>query len=708
MTDPTSTNVTIHLQEQVRVRLQDQILAWARDNASGRLRYIMELSERERGRACGCTCISCSQPLIAVNAAKLQWEKRPHFRHEMGAETHSCRVLSARAALLASLQEGDLIILPRHRRSATFQGLSGAIYEGWVEIASQQARVGTLHFIDMATAEVVLENGRRLQVLVTGSASANVGVAGDTLIPRIEIYIDDPALAEMSPEQLRERLVPAISAGAWCGHWPDIAGDTMALDAARLAAEDALDWGEEAGDLPANLRRESLLHREVKAILESAKSILVPTWTVSSTGAIVTARERATRTELTGAKLEKRLGRIIPDVIAQLKNGRELLIEVTVTNTIKAERLARIRAVNLATLEIDFSRMSGRLSRGALRELVLDNVAGKVWLHHPLTTNVLNARDEETVDFGPLHPTATVMTRQQMLNTPEELWANKYLEAVRELARLDHEIDEHELWDSERERAAALDSVLASADGLHVHGYPEALDHRLFDRQRTMFHRLMSIMLCHPVAYRYEKVWQVINSMLTDSTPEAKSWHALYHLAIKAREGQLGLTLPQNTRLIEWRNEVRASIKRHEDLYRRDTRYDRLFALIFPDLVPGLDNRHLVRASKDGVVQLANCSPETIDERFFRSPDSEYWIWAINGSQRDHELELVASRARIDGRTVGDTSIMYHLMREKHSTLYVSTLASIVAEKIGVETATTLRFLCRNGFISLSQRAPKA
>jgi hypothetical protein len=608
MTNPESTQVTVR-QQQVRTRLQDQILAWGRDPESGRLRYIMELGERERGRACGCVCISCAQPLVAVNAAKLEWEKRPHFRHEAGTETHSCGVLSARAALLSSLKEGDLIVLPRLRRSLSVQGFSGAFYEGWFEVAPQQARVGKVHFTDMATAEVLLDDGRRLKVVVTGSASIGGGYFGETLTPSIEICIDDAALAGMSPEELRARLVPAIKAGSWCGHWPDAVGDAAAREDAKRAAGNALDWDEGAEDLPADLRRESLLHREVKAILESATSIVVPGWKVSPTGAIQTVRERPMRVDLAGARLEKKLGRIIPDVISKLKTGEEWLVEVTVTNTITPERMGRIRAVNMPTLEIDFSHMAGAISRATLRELVLNNVVGKVWLHHPSAAGmvaaqedpqVTRAQEQRMLDFGPRRPSTAVKTpRQKMFDIPAEQWASRYLSAVRELARIDHEVDEHELRDPVQDRQAALDAVLAAADGLHVHGYPEALDHRLFDKQRTVLHRLMSIMMGHPVAYRYEKVWQVINSMLTDVTPEAKSWHALYHLAIKAREGRLGLTAQQDARLKEWRAEVRASLKRGEDVYRRDRRYDRLFALLFPDLVLDLDNLFLTRAFPD-------------------------------------------------------------------------------------------------------------
>jgi hypothetical protein len=708
MTNPESTHVIVR-QQQVRTRLQEQILAWGRDIVSARLRYIMELSELERGRACGCICISCAQPLVAVNAAKLEWEKRPHFRHEAGTETHSCGVLSARAALLSSLKEGDLIVLPKLRRSLSVQGLSGASYEGWIEVAPQQARVGQVHFTDMVTAEVVLDDGRRLKVVVTGSASIGGGDSGETLIPRIEICIDDPALAGMSPEELRARLVPEIETGSWCGHWPDAVGDAAAREDAKRAADDALDWDEGAKDLPADLRRESLLHREVKAILERATSIMVPGWKVSPTGAIQTVRERPVRVELAGARLEKKLGRIIPDVISKLKTGEEWLVEVTVTNTITAERMERIRAVNMPTLEIDFSHMAGKISRQTLRDLVLNKVIGKVWLHQPSASEVTTAQEQRMFDFGPRRPSTTAMTKQKMLDIPAEQWASRYLSAVRELARIDYEIDEHELWDPVRDRPAALAAVLAAADGLHVHGYPEALDHRLFDKhQRTMLHRLMSIMMGHPVAYRYEKVWQVINSMLTDNIPEAKSWHALYHLAIKAREGRLGLTAQQETRLTKWRDQVRASIIRGEDLYRRERRYDRLFALLFPDLVPGLDNLLLTRASPDLDDAPVTDRAELVDERFFREPDSKYWMWAHKGSQRYYELELAASRARIAGWAVDETSTLYHVMREKYSTLNVSALAIVVAAQVGTEPVDVLRFLVLNGLIVLRPGAPKA
>lgn len=707
MTTPAPALVTVRRREQVQARLQDHILAWAKEARSGRLRYIMELNELERGAACGCTCVSCNQPLVAVNAAKSEWTRRPHFRHESGTESHSCQVLSARAALLASLQDGDMIVLPRLRRSVSVQGLSGTSYEGWFEVAPQRVRIEQVRFADTTTAEILLDDGRRVTVVVIGSAGHfSAGASGETLVPRIEICIDDPSLATFSPEELRERLVPALETAPWCGHWPDAAGDALAREDALRAAADALDWDTDGEELPADLRRESLLHREVKAILAEATSVLLPHWWITSTGTVATDSTKSARVQLVGARLEKKLGRIIPDVIAELKSGSELLVEVTVTNTITPERLERIRAVNLATIEIDFSRMAGALSREALRRLVLDQVDGKVWLHHPAAGASVEiappAAAPGMFEFGPRRAGDAAKQKVAMLTTPAATWAASYLSAVRELARIDVAIDEDQLWEPERDREEAYQGVLRAADGLYLHGYPEALDHRLFNNQRTMLHRLMSIMTGSPVAYRYSKIWQVINSMLTDTMPEAKSWHSLYLLAIQEREQQLPFSDKQRVLLDEWRGRVRTSLRQNEDDYRRDPRYDRLFELLFPDLSFGLENLRIKRAPLAPAAQPAGADPDLIDARFYDESGYDQWIWSMPTVSVMRNLEMDASRARIDGWVVGQDSILYQLVRARLSTTSdVWITASIVAGKLDVGPASILRFLRRNGYIML-------
>jgi hypothetical protein len=711
MAAPPPAEVTVRRRAQVQARLQDHILAWARDVRSGRLRYILELSESERGAACGCMCASCDQPLVAVNAAKSEWARRPHFRHESGNEAHSCQILSARAALLASLQAGEMIALPRLRRSISIDGLSGTSYEGWVEIAPQLVRIGRVQFSDTTKAELLLDDGRRVQVVVVGSASPAGANAGETLVPRIEICIDDPALSTMSPEELRARLVPALETGTWCGHWPDAAADAVARGDALRAASDAFDWDPDVGELSADLRRESRLHREVKAILAQASSISLPGWWLRRDGEIVTDPARGGCIKLLSARLERKLGRIIPDVIADTEAEGELLVEVTVTNTITAERLERIRAVNLATIEINFSGMAGVVSRDTLRDLVLNRVVGKKWLHHPAVATPQTPALEpapvqlprpEISELGLRQPENAVKRKADLLMIPAETWGQSYLSAVRELARIDVAIDEDQLWDPAHERDEAYRAVLHAADGLYLHGYPQALDHRLFDNQRTMLHRLMSIMTGTPVAYRYGKIWQVINSMLTDTMPEPKSWHSLYLLAIREREHHLSFSEKQRELLDEWRRRVRASLRQNEDDYRRDPRYDRLLELLFPDLSFGLENLGLKRPPAAAIPHPEGADPDLIDTRYYEEWAYDRWTWTMSPVAVVRDLEVVGAKARIEGWTVDDDSILYQLLRQRFSTnAEVWILASVVAGKLSIDPSPVLRFLRRNGYIML-------
>ena len=109
------------------------VMAWARDVETGEPMYIMELGTSRTGARCGCECPSCNLPLIAINAAKKEYRKRPHFRHPVGAEKADCMYLSARLAALQLLRDQGFIQLPRRRQSSLVVGLSGTQHEAWVE-----------------------------------------------------------------------------------------------------------------------------------------------------------------------------------------------------------------------------------------------------------------------------------------------------------------------------------------------------------------------------------------------------------------------------------------------------------------------------------------------------------------------------------------------------------------------------------------------
>ena len=79
--------------------------------------------------------------------------------------------------------------------------------------------------------------------------------------------------------------------------------------------------------------------------------------------------------------VEQRLGSIIPDVIVKI-NGRELLVEVTVTHGVDRAKLRKIRDIGLSYLEIDLSDTGRDLTREELEKIVVDEITNKRWLYN--------------------------------------------------------------------------------------------------------------------------------------------------------------------------------------------------------------------------------------------------------------------------------------------------------------------------------------
>ncbi len=366
---------------QVRTRIATRangapelLMAWGKDKGTGQPRYILDLTEAEGGAACNCQCADCGMTLIAVNAGKAIYRRRPHFRHEAGGERRTCLIAAARAGLLASLAEVGYVTLPGHRRDARITGLSGHVYEAWVEVPPEAVKVLSTAIVDEASAIVRLEDGREFRVLLVGSRNSATVDA-----PTVEIVVDDPALAAFSPEDLRNRMRLDVRAGNWCSHWQDLQLDADAAKAAVDLATDSIDYG--------SPNRESALHEAAKKILELECCILVPALRVSEANQI----RPAALLELEDVSLEHPLGEIRPDVKARTVShihwpADDLLIEVTVSNRITSEREARIKKRNLPALEINLSMLAGRVTLTEFRDLVVRELEGKRWIHHPAVT----------------------------------------------------------------------------------------------------------------------------------------------------------------------------------------------------------------------------------------------------------------------------------------------------------------------------------
>lgn len=575
-------------------------MAWARDRETGEPRYIGELKKEQTGQKCGCECYSCGLALEAVNAGKTEFKLRPHFRHPEGTPKQDCMVLAARAAALQMLLDEGELFLPRRRQSRKIEGLSGEYHEAWVESPRETIRIAEYKLEDKVTALLTLDDGRLLRISLVGSIDAS-NDDGEHLeiTPTIKLIIDDPSVAGMSPVEIRKRIVLIIDDGQWCSHWADEALIAEALAAAERKAEDALDWLNLPEDISNELKRETLLHLKAKEILEQEKQIRLPRLEVNvrhelPEGKVIERRRCRSEQliQLADVRLEQHLGEIKPDVLAAVLPlgdwpAESLSIEITVTNTIDEDRLEKIRQKGIPTLEIDVSRMGGKVTLEEFKNLVVHEIAAKRWLYHPWITTEKLALDrileQEAATAIAEHEQRVEKERKEreLLQLPLPELAERYLKAVEAHSNLRAWSDEP---GSDKDAlAASLDLVIANGRLLGKRGYPEAQDRFLFVERGNILDRIMSIKQDKCVGYRLDTAWQVINAILQEKQSFAMwQWHTLYLIAIKVYNPTLNDE--QSDKYQKWWKKVVVSLKAGKLEYRRGERYDRLLSLLFPEM----------------------------------------------------------------------------------------------------------------------------
>ena len=250
-----------------------------------------------------------------------------------------------------------------------------------MEQPAERVHISRVDYSDRTAALLTLNDGRRLLVSLVGRGGTGNAEKGE-LQPTIVIEVNDPAASSLSPEELRSRLELLPDALCWRAHWSDAELRARAEADAREQALGYLDAVPDGLELPDDLgpalRRESVLHFEVKRILAEAGRMAVPGLDITAVvpgrhGGEIRGRQQSSSSvyELDLVELEQRFGRLVPDVTCKAwpeGGGRvfwPMLIEVTVTNVIDGERLERIRATGEAALEIDLSltdRKSTRLN----------------------------------------------------------------------------------------------------------------------------------------------------------------------------------------------------------------------------------------------------------------------------------------------------------------------------------------------------------
>jgi hypothetical protein len=620
-------------------------LKWAHDALTGEPRYIHDSEVVDR--QCSCTCPACQLGLTPVMAGQpLRVRPTAHFRHPAGSQKDACTLVAARLAATHLLSENGFIELPRRVMSRTATGFSAQGYEVWVEEPAERRAVRGARLLDRATAELTLDDGRKLLVDLTGRREPSSEFDGQAVVT---ISLSDPELAMLSPAEIRARLriLPDIH---WCAHWNDRALAAKGDAAASQAACDALDnWSAEDEadfrahlspdideDIARNLRRETLLHREVKAILEREQRIATPGLDVTVTrdppdefsgdwesDTLRMTWLTAPRTlELDDVRLERRLGRIVPDVIGNL-GGRQiytegitdtwvndgfeeeiedtyslswpltLLVEVTVTHGIDEEKRQRIRELNLPTLEIDLSQLGGRITLENLRDLIVNQTVGKRWVHHPIfpiKLRQINAMlDEHPVTIR-YHERLIELRRPRWLAMPVSHWARHYLDAVTAYHDANVRIRRAQRQyqgDGPKPKLLGTESdgwtqIVEAAEALSAHGLPGAADPIMLD-EAGLIARLLSIQRNTGVGYDVSSGYQVLNAIM-QSGKDNKRWDTLYAFAVKAYDLEAHFSTEQTRKYEVWRQTLIAKIAANDEAYIRPATFDAVLSVLFPDM----------------------------------------------------------------------------------------------------------------------------
>lgn len=576
--------------------IQSHVQAWARDSLTGEPVYIMELSENRRGAKCGCECPSCDLQLTAVNAAKSEYIKRPHFRHPNGAEKSDCLFLAARLAELQLLRERGVLQLPARRVLGKVLGLSGMQHEAWVEYPAERVKIRNFDFHDKAFALFTLDDGRQLRLQLIGSG---IRSEDGSVLPTIFLDIKDAALAGMSLEELRKRATLIPDGLCWQSHWNDAELQGQANEVALAKAIDLMDiegeYLDELKDIEPKFRRETLLHLEVKKILSEAGQIRVPSVPcgvsrIADDGYDIEKFSGfpSAMIPLMDVKLEKRFGSVIPDVTAQIpeEHGGVLLIEVTVTNTIQPERQKRIQENNVPALEIDLSRAGGLISRSELRELVIEGLELKRWLCHP-AAYLLHQKLEAEADAELEERNDAIQeredARQLTLKTPVEQIAKDYLNAI----YLYQTADRNSAASNFDESSRLLRNVFIQAERLEIHGFGAAMDEELFGSRGKIIPRILAIKNGGGVGYDLDSTMGVMNA-IKQTHAKRRTYHTLYLIAEAVYRKE---DAPANPAwYVEWVEEIKKSIVSSAKMYARTRRYDRLLSLLFPEMRARLES----------------------------------------------------------------------------------------------------------------------
>lgn len=250
---------------------------------------------------------------------------------------------------------------------------------------------------------------------------------------------------------------------------------------------------------------ETNAHIWAKDVLEREKRLVIPA-VIAEHGENTHEVSPAKIYEFAHARLEKRLGTIVPDVMLETASGAQLIVEVRVTHASEEAKLETLHRENLSAIEIDLRHFRTSSDRQAVEEALLTD-APREWL-----SNAKQAKFDE-----------------HLRNRLEAAEARKATEAEARAKRL-------KLAEQEKERRAR-EQVERSVRTLKqaIHDQPE-FDQEVPDFVERVMQEFDGIMWSDAQALGFsvdQRVWQAELVLKYLTYPNALEYHGFDEITVR-------------------------------------------------------------------------------------------------------------------------------------------------------------------------------
>lgn len=192
---------------------------------------------------------------------------------------------------------------------------------------------------------------------------------------------------------------------------------------------------------------ESLLHIAAKEILKNSNYIFLPEYDIK-TGIY----ENLNKYYYNNAVLEQKKSEIIPDVILNFGDNREIFVEITFTHGVDNEKISKIKSLEVSTLEIDINEILKELYRvdklinyECLKKIILEENTGKKWVYdrkekekkrqhlmylESLERKKLEKKEKEKIERFRLYKTQNIIGVIYKSNRRDAFGGNVFLEEM--------------------------------------------------------------------------------------------------------------------------------------------------------------------------------------------------------------------------------------------------------------------------------------